>query len=115
MLVRLFRKGVFNVVALNVPGRCGDIRPSLCGYEVQITIDERDLDNNGFVCRQRSLLAYFHNSYGERPTGLSCERMAVHAVKHFKKMFARTGKNFVNVRVRISPSDSPERWAEAID
>lgn len=109
--VSLYRAGTFHIRTINVPSRCGDIRPSECGYRVYITAFTDKLNALGFVIRQKEIRDYFDKRYGPNASELSCENIALAAMRYFKRAVGPS--RLKSVAVAISPDKAFQRYARA--
>jgi hypothetical protein len=70
-------------------------------YEVEISVDNDGLDNQGFVIDNKAIQEYFDTTYRGRPTTRSCEAIARTACEDFKAMLGDRSKHCARVCIRV--------------
>lgn len=97
----LRRKGEFDA-HLKGDLHCGMKKPfNRFQYEVEISVEDKGLDAQGFVLDNQAIQEYFDTTYADKPTIRSCEAMAKAATLDFRRMLGLRAKHCVEVCVRI--------------
>src|SRR5690349_18792761 len=101
ILLTLTRTGQFSVRYTHDHARqCGPtMQTDVLTYEVELTMTGEDLDQQGFVVDNNYVAQYFHDTYHEVSSFVSCERIAMRACIDLKRIL---GDKLIAVKCVIS-------------
>lgn len=111
MKLTMDRRGQFRCNWTDTHGKCGIGTDTTPVYHYRCVIETADiLDSNDFVFDQLKINEYFQKQYLYSQKPLSCERLAMNAVKHVKRMVENhmLGHNGMSVVYKISVTISLE-------
>jgi len=116
MILRMRREGEFVANWSDVHTGCGTpkLGPNVYRYVCEIESTRESLDENGFILDNMEVDAYFQSVYSARVPAKSCERIAINAVEHIRRMLRDP------LRVAVTIYGSPQagltaEWQAQVD
>ena len=110
--LKIVREGQFLAKWTSTATKCGPETAQPI-YEYTCTVEcLPSLDPNGFVLDNQDIHAYFVKTYGTKPLpAVSCERMAIHAVKTLVRKCISI--SLAVTRISVSVSGTKGAWLTA--